>query len=117
MTTPDIPAPPPGLGVAGRRLWLAIVDDFELSEHESGLLLEACRTVDSLEQLQAVVDAEGVVVESPHGRKCNPALVEARAQRAVLAKLMASLRLPAGVEGKARARRERWPNSVTGLAV
>lgn len=81
---------PPGLGTRGRKLWRAITGEFELPEHEAGLLLEACRTSDDLDRLAAVVAAEGVVVDG----KPHPALVEARQLRIVLSRLVASLRVP-----------------------
>jgi len=93
------PAPPKGTGKAGAALWRSVLDDFELEEHERALLVEAVRTVDLLDELDAAVKAEGAVVESPQGRKANPAAVEARQQRIALARLLAALRLPAGDEG------------------
>lgn len=45
----------------------AAVADYELSEHETGLLLQVCRTVDSLDQLQARLDGDGPMVDSPQG--------------------------------------------------
>ena len=113
---PRVPAPPRGLGAAGKRLWSVVVEEFELAEHETGLLVEACRTVDACEALQARLDAADVLDESPHGLRVHPALPELRQQRATLTKLLASLRLPSGLEGQPKARRNRWPN-LSGLAV
>lgn len=90
MSTPT----PSGLRPGGRKLWRAIVGDYELAQHELTVLLEAARTVDALEQLEAIVEAEGVVHDSPQGKRAHPALVEARQQRLTLAKLVASLRIP-----------------------
>lgn len=94
MTAPRTPA---GLGPRGRRLWRSLVDDFDLAEHERGLLLEACRTSDDLDRLAAVVATEGVVVDG----KPHPALVEARQLRIVLSRLVASLRVPEDPEESA----------------
>jgi hypothetical protein len=66
-----------------------------LGEHELLVLLEACRTVDTLNELEDARKAEGSVIDSPHGKKAHPAVVEARQQRLVLAKLLASLAIPA----------------------
>lgn len=95
-TTPD---PPKGTGTAGRALWRSVVGDYDLEEHERALLVEAVRTVDLLDELDQAIKAEGAVVESPQGRKANPAAVEARQQRIAMARLLAALRLPAGDEG------------------
>lgn len=91
---------PAGLAAAGRKLWTAIVDDYELDEHESALLLEAARTVDQLNLLQDSVATDGVVIESPQGAKAHPALVEARQQRIALARILSALRLPDDDSGK-----------------
>lgn len=88
------PRTPNGLKAAGKKLWAAVVDDFELGEHELVVLLEACRTVDSLAALETIITADGVTDRSPQGVRAHPALVEARQQRLVLAKLVASLRIP-----------------------
>lgn len=88
---------PNGLGLAGRRLWSTVTDAHDLGEHELLVLLEACRTVDTLNELDAARKAEGSVIESPHGKKAHPAVVEARQQRLVLSKLLASLAIPTEV--------------------
>ncbi|ORV07918.1 P27 family phage terminase small subunit [Mycobacterium celatum] len=91
---------PRGLRAAGKRLWRSVTRDFDLDDHEAMLLREACRTVDQLDDLQAEVDANGAVVESSQGVRVHPAVVEARQQRLVLAKIMSALGLPKGVVGE-----------------
>ncbi|MCK6095490.1 terminase [Micrococcus sp. EYE_162] len=88
------PRAPRGLKAGGKRLWRAVADEFELAEHELSVLLQAARTVDALDELERIVNAEGVTHESPQGVRAHPALVEARQQRVTLAKLVASLRIP-----------------------
>ncbi|MHA6511323.1 hypothetical protein [Tessaracoccus sp. Z1128] len=88
------PRTPPGLRAGGQRLWRSIVEDYELGQHELAVLVEACHTVDACHALEAIVTAEGVVHDSPQGKRAHPALVEARQQRLALAKLVASLRIP-----------------------
>ncbi len=90
---------PPGVRAAGRRLWDSVMDVYELDEHEVALLIEAVRTVDALVDLDAAVRRDGPLVESPHGERAHPGLVEARAQRIALARLLGALRLPAGEAG------------------
>ena len=97
--TENAPSPPTGTCAAGRRLWRSVVDDYSLDEHELAVLTEAVRTVDLLDKLETVIRSEGPIVESPQGRKANPAAVEARAQRIVLARLLAALRMPTGEDG------------------
>lgn len=91
------PRTPPGLGPRGRRLWRSLVDDFDLAEHERALLVEAARTADQLDALDAVARADGPMLDGrPH-----PAITEARQQRLVLARLLASLRVPEDPEDSA----------------
>ncbi len=110
------PSPPSGTRAAGRRLWDSVLADYDLEEHETALLVEAVRTVDLLAELDAVVRREGAIVESPQGRKANPAAVECRQQRIALARLLAALRLPAGEEGdQAEGRRPQRRVGVRGV--
>lgn len=76
-----------------------MVEPYELDEHERALLVEAVRTVDLLADLDAAVRRDGALVDSPQGTKAHPAAPEARQQRIALARLLASLRLPAGDVG------------------
>ncbi len=86
----QIPDPPGGLTPEASRLWASVAGEFDLTEAELALLGEACRTLADLGALAAVVEAEGHVVDG----KPHAALVEARQLRLVLARLIASLRLP-----------------------
>jgi len=81
--------------VSGRALWASVVGEYELEEHERRLLIEACRTVDTLDDLSGIVAREGPMLAG----RAHPALVEARQLRIALARLTAALRLPAGDEG------------------
>lgn len=85
------PRAPSGLKVAGRALWRAIVGEFDLTESERRLLVEAARCADQLDDLAVVIAEQGTML--PDGRVA-PAVVEARLQRLALARLMASLRVP-----------------------
>ena len=104
MNSPDTETPD-GLKWSGRRLWESVVTDFELSVHELNLLLQACRTVDVLDILQAHVDCDGPVLDSPTGVRTHPAVVEIRQQRIALARLLAALGLPTGVDDDKKAQR------------
>jgi hypothetical protein len=94
MTEREIPA---GLQTNGRKLWLSVVDEYDLGVNEQLLLVQACRCVDTLDRLAvAGVDAE-LTVENVRGDLvANPLLIEARQQSIVLARLLAALRLPTG---------------------
>ena len=71
MSGKKIPRPPNGLRLSGRALWRAVVRDFELDEHEVVVLREACRTADSLDALQALLDEEGTMSRRRRGRGCT----------------------------------------------
>jgi hypothetical protein len=46
--TAETPATPTGLREDGERPWTAVVDDYELGQHELDLLTQACHSLDSL---------------------------------------------------------------------
>ncbi len=94
--------PPAGLKTAGRRLWRAVVDDYDLTAPELEILRQAARTADVLDRL-AVLVAGDELVDVESGRAAA-AVVEHRQQSLVLARLVAALRLPDGA-GAARLQR------------
>lgn len=107
-----IPAAPPRTGTEGRRLWRAVLDVYELEEHEMALLRQAVRTVDTCAMLQTMVDGEGVIVDG----KANPAMVELRQQRIILARLIVALRVPMGeVAGTGKRTQYRGVRGVYGI--
>jgi len=77
-------------------LWADVLGRYELEEHELALLREMVRTVDALDGLAAVVARDGLV--DAVSQRVHPAAVEARQLGIALARLSASLRLPAGDE-------------------
>jgi hypothetical protein len=87
--------PPAGLGTSGRKLWRAVTGTYELQAHELALLRQAAATLDLLDQLAAVVEAEGVTSTSSQGDRVHPAVVELRHQRIALGRLLAALGIPA----------------------
>jgi hypothetical protein len=98
-TTPRVPPAPSGLSTAGRALWRSVVADFDLDQHERLLLREACRTADRLDRLAGESARADVTARNRFGEiVIHPAQVEARQQSLALARLLASLRLPAGEE-------------------
>lgn len=94
---PKPPRPPKDLGLAGRKLWTSVLSDYELAGHEMLLLVRAARCADACDQLQAVVDDEGIMQEFSPGRsRVHPAAVELRHLNLTLARLIVSLRVPLG---------------------
>ena len=107
------PAPPKGTGTEGRKLWRAVLTEYDLEEHELTLLRQAVRVADACTELQAQVDREGLIVAG----KAHPALVELRAQRILLARLIVALRVPMGEqeEGAAPRTQHRGVRGVYGI--
>lgn len=89
------PAPPRGLGTGGRRLWRAVVGEYELDEHERAVLLQASRTTDLCDRLaEAIADADLTASGYQGSVVASPLIVEHRQQSATLSRLIAALRLP-----------------------
>jgi hypothetical protein len=110
-TVSAIPGPPRGTGTEGRRLWRAVLKDFDLNEHELTLLRQAVRVADLCSLLQALVDEQGPIV----GEKAHPALVELRQQRILLARLVVALRVPIGEQEDAARTQHRGVRGVYGI--
>lgn len=92
----DVPEAPAGLGEAGLALWDRILSDYELAPDERALLVEACRTVDELDAIQAAITTGPVMLVGSTGQpKVSGLFAEARAHRLVLGKLLEQLALPA----------------------
>jgi hypothetical protein len=79
-----------------------------IDEHERALLVRACKTLDTIEELEAIVAREGVLADCSQGRRAHPALTECRQQELKLARLMRVLKLEFG-EQVARPVVERRP--------
>ncbi|WP_164198903.1 terminase [[Micrococcus luteus] ATCC 49442] len=81
---------PAHLGPAGRALYEAAVDEFELSLPELAALLQSAETLDTLRIIEDEIRKTGPVL--PTGRP-SPLLAEARQQRAILVRLLGLLDL------------------------
>ena len=98
------------LGARGARLWRSLlVQDVTLEDEANPrreVALSACRTadrVDELERLSAQVDP---VLEARSGLMIHPVFAEVRQQSALLARLVAALRLPDEATGKRPQKRQ-----------
>lgn len=109
-TTPD------GLAAAGRQLWRSVLDEYDLDTHEELLLLQACRVADRLDRLDVEAAVGSVTVTNYKGDQVpHPALTESRQQALTLARLLASLRLPAGDEAERRPQRRGGARGTYGI--
>ncbi len=79
----------------GAAFWRTVVGGFELTESETQLLHEACRTLDEIDALRDVIAAEGSTVKGSTGQpRAHPAYNELRSHRAMLSRLLVQLALP-----------------------
>ncbi len=68
MTAKRPPAPK-DLAVTGRASWRVTVGVFDLNQSEARLLHECCRVLDELDDLRAVVVADGVTSIGSQGNQ------------------------------------------------
>lgn len=93
---PKRPAPPRGVGVAGKRTWKAILADLpadeELTARELELLATASRQADLVADLEKALKAEGVIVRGAAGQKrLSGVTTELRQCRVAYARLLGEL--------------------------
>jgi hypothetical protein len=95
---PKPPRAPRGIGPRGSALWRELHDQFDFTADPHRLVLaeDACRTVDLIDRLQAVVDdAADLRVRGSQGQWVGmPELAELRQYRSLLASLLKALALP-----------------------
>lgn len=85
---------PAGLQAAGKRLWRSITTEFDLESepHKVQILVEACRVVDAIAELDKAAAEAPLTVKGSMGQPViSPFIAEARAQRSLLAQLLARL--------------------------
>lgn len=86
---------PDGFGPGGRRLWERITGDYELRPDERRILEDACREVDLIDRMQDALRGGELMVRGSQGQKvASPLVTELRQHRAVVARLLSSLKLP-----------------------
>lgn len=88
---------PNKLRARSRRLWDAVTGTYQLRADELVVLEDACREVDIVDRLERELDGADHVVKGSMGQPvANPLLAELRQHRAVVQRLLASLKLPDG---------------------
>ena len=90
--------------VRGRRLMASLVAQDAKLEDESNPMREvaisACHTADRLDMLEQLCRTTDAIVEGRTGPMTHPVFAEVRQQSALLARLVAALRLPDEATGK-----------------
>ena len=108
MTAVKVPAAPRALSATGKRLWAAVLGEYELGPHELSILTEACHTADAMAELQREISKLGVMERTGFEvAKVRAALREIRQQRLVYLKLLGQLNLPVGDEDAKAAKHTR----------
>jgi hypothetical protein len=93
---------PTGLGVTGDRFWREIIAAYELRADELAILDHACRTMDTIDRIDAELRNQPVTVPGSTGQiVAHPLLGEARMHRLALARLITTLHLPEDASGGA----------------
>jgi hypothetical protein len=100
MSKPRRPQPPEGLQVGGRSFWEAILEKFELVDHELVILKEESRTIDLLDSLQMIIDGMDRFCRAVTASRTHPAGVDLRQHRIKLARLLAALGIPSDDEDR-----------------
>jgi hypothetical protein len=111
------------LGARGQRLWGNLLAQDKLLEDEANpmreVALSACRTADRVDRLERLAQETDPVVEGRQGPMIHPLLAEVRQQAALLARLVAALRLPDQSTGKRPQHRQvrgvQQPSGVSSL--
>ncbi|MGW8815510.1 hypothetical protein [Gordonia terrae] len=92
---------PKGFGSAGRKLWRTVLDEYELDyePHKIEILAHACRVSDTIAALERATAREPLTVRGSAGQLViHPLISEVRAQRSLLAQLLARLNFTAPEE-------------------
>jgi P27 family predicted phage terminase small subunit len=88
---------PKYLGPSGKAFWKKIVADYEIENHHAELLGRACKTIDRLEEIRKVLDAEGCFVVDRFGQKREHPGVHAETQyKILLSRLLREIGLDLG---------------------
>ncbi len=114
--------PPKGLDAAGRDLWRKVQTAFELDPHEVPGLLLACRQLDDVARLEALLDQDGLVTVGSTGQpRLSQIVAELRQSRLAASRLLEAVALPVEDAGTVatpaakraqRAAQSRWAGHV-----
>lgn len=86
---------PTGLGKSGKKLWRDVVKTYQLRSDELQILEQMARTSDTIDALQAVIDAEGMMATGSMGQAVvHPAVQEIRQHRTLFRQHAQRLDLP-----------------------
>ncbi|MFF9168298.1 MULTISPECIES: hypothetical protein [unclassified Streptomyces] len=91
---PPPPPAPDGLAERGRQLWEEVADAHGLRVDELRILEDACHEADLIERMHIELQTAPLVVKGSMGQDvASPLVQELRQHRALLARLLGSLKL------------------------
>lgn len=102
------PRMPANFGASGRSLWKSISTGYALRPDEYRVLEDACREMDLVDRMQVELDkpeTDLIVVGSQGQPVSSPLVQEIRQHRAVIARLLGTLKLPEEGEGSSSGER------------
>ena len=92
--TQAIPRAPRGLSGRSKALWASILTDFDLSEPEQAILIEALRSLDRADEARGIVDRDGQVSADRFGQlKPHPCIAVERDMRGLFTRTLRELGL------------------------
>jgi P27 family predicted phage terminase small subunit len=95
----DTASPPAHLSADARAWWVKIVSTWEIEDADLLVLGAGLTAYDRAEQARRLIEAEGIVIDSPQGRKSNPAILTERDSRVALLRALRQLGLDGEVSG------------------
>lgn len=99
---------PRGLKVAGKRLWNATTDKYEMREDELVVLKDACAEADLIARMEKELESESLTVKGSMGQLvAHPLVQELRQHRSTLASLLRGLKLPDDEQGEGKHNQQR----------
>jgi len=88
----NTPNPPRKLGPAGESLWFRVQHEFAIGDvGGQELLLQCCLAADRVDELAAIIDADGARVMTKTGPKAHPCLRDELAARAFICRTLQRL--------------------------
>ncbi|TQO20329.1 hypothetical protein FB472_1960 [Rhodoglobus vestalii] len=97
----NVPPVPAGIGKRGKAFWVTVQTELEFDARETDLLVEVCRTLDTIDQLSVAIKRDGIMLEGSQGQRVlNSAVPELRQQQAAYARLAVQLNIEGAEVGE-----------------
>jgi len=77
---PSVQKPPAHLQSAGRALWTSTLADWQLDDADLVVLMSACENADRIAEIREALQADGLMLTDPSGRRRAHPLLAAEGQ-------------------------------------